>query len=177
MSSFAQFSAKIDDWLLGVDRMAVGVARGLSVKLFYKLLNHSPQFSGDYAANWQYSIGLPNSTFRTGLFADQKVRIGEYGRISGATSNKSAGHPEAIAYAVANNAGRDAAVKLGVPIFISNSAQHDDAYAWLIENNQIKFRPGNAGAVARLSAAEVIGRYAHIGKAEAIALSAARIGA
>ncbi len=177
MNNFAQFSAQVDDWLAGTRELAKDVARGLSVKLFYGVLSRSPQFSGDYAANWQYSTGLPNSTFRGGLFPDQKVRIGEYGRISGPTSAKSTGHPEAIAYAISNNAGRDAAAKLGVPIFISNSAQHDDAYAWLIENNQIKFRPGNAGAVARLSAAEVIGRYAHIGKAEAIALSAARIGA
>lgn len=174
MNDFAQFSAKIDAWLAEVEEMTVKVARGLSVRLLLKVLEHSAQFSGDYCANWQYSVGEPNSEFQEGLFDAS----GDYGGPSHHWSMKSANHPEAVDYAIRNNSGRDGEVMaLGPTIFISNSAQHDDAYAWLIEDGAIHFRPGNAGHTGAVSVMAVASRYEHIGQADALALANARIGA
>ena len=56
------------------------------------------------------------------------------------------GDIEAVSYAYSHNAGKeDKFLTLGPTIYISNSAEHTEFYAWKIENDQIKFRDGNEG--------------------------------
>ena len=59
-------------------------------------------------------------------------------------------------------------IKLGGTVYITNSAQHEDAYAWKIENNQITFRTPNMGAyrVGQNAVEKIARRHPNITKAQ-----------
>jgi hypothetical protein len=174
MSTVAEFSAKVDAWLKGVNELTVGVARGLSVEVFNIVLSKSAQYSGDFASNWKYSVGAPNYSFEESHLMGK----GEYGR--GFTPFIE-GHPIAMAKAQSLNAGADLQfTKLGQTIYISNSAHHDDAYAWEIEKGtagRIKFRQGNQGKpLSRTLDAMTLKYGTGIGTFEATRLAERHIG-
>ena len=171
------FNSAIDDWLLAVEEMTVGAARGLSVSLFNHVIRVSPQYSGDFAGNWKYSVGDPDKSFQElGLLYSKNTRHYDY-RLSHSVHPFIAGDKPAMSAAVSLNSDKPSEfTKLGQTIFLSNSSAPGESYAWKIENNEIKFRPGNSGEPGVYSAVAVAMNYATIGKTEVAELLAKRIG-
>jgi hypothetical protein len=164
---------ELDAWLMAVEEMATEVGRGLSVAAFNYALEIGPQYSGDFVANLRYSINVEDKTFDVGRFEIKRTARPEgYGVMDIA---KIAGDPEAIGYARMYNAGRAAGFKLGDTVYISSSAEHDEPYAIKIENNEIKFRPGNHGQTFGYTALDIGMRYENIDAAKAETLKRERL--
>lgn len=167
ITNLDQVLKQLEDWESAVYVMATEVFRGISVRMFHTALEHSPQFSGDFAANWRYSLKQPDVSFDANLFSlpTQKNDPGEYGRRNVVAFHR--GSQQAIQHAKTYNAGREMSFKLGDDIFISNSAVHDDPYAKMIWEGKIKFREVNQpmDLVPRLQ--DLMRSYQVIGKTEA----------
>ena len=152
------FDRQVMAWFGAVEKATAQAAVGLARRVFDKVLIESPQYSGDFAANWQVSVGVPSTKFTVGVI---RPKIKAYADSDGIRDFEpfKRGDPEAVAYAKSHAAWPE--LKLGQTIYISNSAEHDEPYAWAIENGKINFRPVNAGAdaVARRSMAFVANRY------------------
>lgn len=158
-----QFRAQIDKFVEGAKQDAQDAAVGLAEVAFQKVLDESPQFSGDFVSAWQVSARGPVSYFTP--WGGGSKKPGEYQK----------GDDEPINYALANTKGAFAALRsvpLGSSIFLSNSATHDEPYAWKIEEGKIKFRPENPNADRVVSrAVSNTGRqYPKINKANLAAL-------
>ena len=132
-----QFRAQIDKFVEGAKQDAQDAAVGLAAEAFERILYQSPQFSGDFVSAWQVSARGPVTYFEP--WSGGSKEPGEYQK----------GDEEPINYALANTKGAFAALRsvpLGSSIFLSNSAKHDEPYAWKIEKGQIKFREVNPDA-------------------------------
>lgn len=168
VTNLPAFNAQVTSWFDSVAKATEEAAVGLAKEVFETVLEESPQFSGDFTANWKVSVDAPApvSSFIPG--AVTKVEVGAYGMASITAFKR--GDPEAIEFAKTHAAWQT--IKLGQRIFISNSAHHDEDYAWKIEDGSIKFRPVNAGAgaVAKRSVAMVIAKYKTIGASELASL-------
>lgn len=186
MSNFAQFTKQVESWFSDVEALAVGVARGLSVELFHRALEYSPQFSGDFAANWRYAVDRIDTTFRP-LDAIPSSTAVPFGRsehgwlprmVLDDDGSRRMGSPEAIEEGRRRNAGKERSlVSLGQTAYISNTSWHDEYYAMLIENNQIRFRPGNVGGTGKRAMNAVSVQYGKVlGRAEALELRLKTIG-
>jgi hypothetical protein len=124
------FFAAIEAWAEEQEQLATKVAVGIAYHALYHIANNSAQFLGDFAANWNVSVGSADESFTENILNTDRVRI--------------QGDQEAVQLAFARNRGRLATFKLGDSIHLANSAHHEEDYAWMIEDNQIKFRPGNS---------------------------------
>lgn len=175
----------LDAWLAAAEAKITNVTRGLGAVLFKTIVKESPQYSGDFAANWKYSLNSIDHSFTKDLF-DGAVSRTEVIRQDLRNSNYLftrkypvggfiKGSPAAVDYAMAVNKGKDAAFKLGDTIHMSNSAAHDESYAMLIEDNKIKFRQGNNGAPARLGAMHFMNAHRTITKARAEGLARTKL--
>lgn len=164
---------QLDRWEAEVYDLTLQVYVGLSVKLFSTIVNGSAQYSGDYAANWKLSVGKPNYTFTPYALGEPQIQVVN-GRLAAAGSKRKMGHSQAIAYAFAGAAGTLAGAALNEDIFITNSAAHDEPYAWLIENGVIKFRQGNQGKTVSRALGS-LSKYAVISRAEAQRLKRVKI--
>lgn len=157
------FEASLDAWLDACEELVAHAARGIAVDAFHQMLRISPQFSGDFVANWNVSVDAPDESFTPwgsighGRPGFVNVRVG--------------GDPAAIGEAVTRNLGRASAFALGQSIYITNASHHDEFYAGLIEDNQIRFRPGNAGAVIARTVADIVSAYRDLSAAEATTLA------
>ena len=134
--NLAEVFDQIDAWEAEVNAMAVKYCKGIAVSIFSSVVNKSVQYSGDFAANWKYSLNEVDTSFTPnavrGLsFATLFKPIDEVG---GGDSLR------AVRYAIGNARGNDDAFKLGDTIYISNSAEHDEPYAMGIEDGTIKLR-------------------------------------
>lgn len=159
------FISHVDQWFDKVETETAHVANGLTVELFKEILQTSPQLSGDFAGNWQYSINGINRTFNALNFLDQGkplFKVGDH---------------QAITYARAMNKGRDVGYKLGDTFFLSNSAVHDEPYALKIENGTINFRSyvGNTGETVANAFRNVLPKYVSISKLQAHKLARTKL--
>lgn len=185
ITNLPKVEADLDAWLLSAVKRVTDVTRGLSVVLFKGVLRNSPQFSGDFTANWKYALNTVDASFTPNVFPDavgvsEKImwgdaRRGGYLKVKRTAVSFIAGSSPAINHAMAANKGKAAAFRLGDTINISNSAYHDEAYAMLIEDNAIKFRPGNTGVPARRAAATLLTTYANMSEATADTLARMKI--
>ena len=158
------FDATVSAWFDSVENATAEAAVGLAKEVFDTVLEDSPQFSGDFTANWKVSVDAPDTAFTPGVV--QRVIVGAYGRPSIDAFKR--GDPEAIEYAKRHAAWET--IRLGQRVFISNSAHHDEDYAWKIEDGSIKFRPGHRGGVAARAVRTVAAKYKTIGAGELAAL-------
>jgi len=149
--NLAPFFASIQAWVISERAVATQVAKGLSAAAFNELPTVSAQYSGDFAANWRYDVGKVDTSFTPNALPKSQRRQkytykDEGGRHAAHYADRKMGDIEAVSYAYSHNAGKeDKFVTLGPTIYISNSAEHTEFYAWKIENDQIKFREGNEG--------------------------------
>lgn len=130
-----EFIAELENWVGECRVLTSQVARGIAAHGLTFVLDHSAQFSGDFAANWNLSVGAPNYAFTENPFSRKPDSV----------TSRVMGDPEAIQYAKARAQGVLDRAVAGDDIYISNGAVHEEPYAWLIEDNQIKFRSGNSG--------------------------------
>lgn len=128
----AQFKAEVSAWVEAVktatERLVVRMV--VDAKQFAE--THSPVYSGDFASNWNVSYGAPDTVFVQGPPNPGK----DLYPMSFPTARDTAWGTGRI-----NMAG----FQLGSTAYLANSAEHDEPYAWKIENNQVVFRPVNQG--------------------------------
>lgn len=129
-----QFARGIERWAEKTEKLVEEVARGLAAEAFHRVVQESPQYSGDFAGGWKYAINRVDISFDSLALP-----------FRGAGEPRISGDKEAINWAIAQNKWKDNDFKLGDTVYLSNSAEHDEPYAQLIEDGSIKFRPGNRG--------------------------------
>ena len=164
VSNLVDVNREVKKWFDAVEDAARDAVVGLAKEVLDNALINSPQYSGDYTASWRVTFNHIDSTY-------------EKDAISGAARwNQGAGGPEpfgrgdqkAIDFALTHNAAVWPTIKLGGTVYITNSAQHEDAYAWKIENNEITFRTPNMGAyrVGQNAVEKIARRHPTITKAQ-----------
>lgn len=159
------FGAQMDKWLEEQTALTEAAAKGLAIEAFKRLLMLSPQYSGDFVMNWRITLNKPQAG---GPDFTDKHLLGDQ-LPSQLGSNFQAGSRQAVSIAIRMNDGRlndfkfpkkgklaDASASI---IYFSNASRHDEPYAWKIEDNQIKFRPGNEGSVVRRMLASMLVDY------------------
>jgi hypothetical protein len=162
--NIGQVFSEMDAWLAAAEKEVEDVAKGLATEALVSLLEHSPQYSGDFAANWNMSVGTPDYTFNSDVFRDKHFPIAH-----DATAFHMGDTPAAI-YAFRNAMGKLDSFKLGDTIWLANAAAHDEPYAWLIENNMIRFRPQNDGQTMHWAMRDMTANYTDISSAKAMFL-------
>lgn len=160
------FDLAVQKWFSNVEKAAAQAAVGLAKVAFNHILENSPQYSGDFVANW--NVGLkPSSRFVT--FGGSGTRLNAYGHY---VPLKPFQRGDSPAIDHAKSRAQWPTLTLGQSIFLSNSAAHDEPYALKIEDGTIKFRPvnGDAGHVVARAKQHVGLHYKHISKAALAAL-------
>ena len=164
-----QFDASVKTWFGNVRQAAQEAAVGLAEVALVRILEESPQYTGDFVAGWEVGFNAPPHIWRPPKILNQKMIK------AGVVDPFEKGDTVAIDYALSKAAPRFAAAKkepLGLPgsphgtsIYLSNSAHHDEDYAWKIENGEINFRPVNQNAdrVVQRAALFTRNRFKHIG--------------
>lgn len=125
----AQFQTQVNAWVNSVRRGTERAVYRMMVDAQTFATLASPTFSGDYASNWNVSFGKPDVTFVAGgidFYADNYP-----GPVSRAWGK--------------GNVAPASSFKLGQTAYLTNAAEHDEPYAWLIEEGKINFRPENVG--------------------------------
>lgn len=166
IKNLGEVEAALDRWLVELEGLTAQVTVGLSVVLFDALLENSAQYSGDYAANWKYRVGSIDTSFTPNALGRQELLPEKGARPAGWSRpehRKIMGDDEAIQYARAQAAGKASSYQFGDVIYLSNSAVHDEPYAFLIEGNKIKFRAGNQGETYKRAADMLAAKYSVIG--------------
>lgn len=133
----------VDAWAKAAERKAELKLKVIAAHALRWLSTHSPQFSGDFAANWRVSVNGVDTSFVSDALGQSGLTVGKFGHLERANVHKQ-GDVEAINYAFSHGGPVINQAHLGDYITIANSAKHDTSYAWKIENNFIKFRPENA---------------------------------
>ena len=142
LNGLGKFDSDVKKWFRAVEVAAGEAAAGMAAQSFNQVLYTSPQFTGDFVANWRLNIGSPDTTFVPYAVAPSASTYA--GRLGFEPFGM--GDTQAIRYAKVQMAGKLQGFKLGQSIFLSNSAKHDEAYAPLIEAGLINLRPVNSGA-------------------------------
>jgi hypothetical protein len=166
VTNLSQFDTEVRAWKARVEAATAQVAKGVAMFTLKAILKTSPQYSGDFVANWNVSIGSPDYTFNP-------LPVGEFSRYTEDFSYLSKeGDPRAINVALSKVS--IGAYKLGQTIWLTNAAHHDDNYAVLIEENRIKFRPENpsGGRVVARAIQATQSSFSRINKEAALRLAA-----
>lgn len=171
-----RFVHALDMALLEMTNECIQVYRGLAVAMFNYVAWETPQWTGNAASNWNFSVGAPDFSVDSTLKANQSVvdRLMGIGALE-----KGAG--EAIQLAASRNEGRQYAVTLAAPIYIANAAQElsDGAvYASYLEENPNNYlRPENEpGAMVSRGLAKAAARFALVSPADTRALKSVKFG-
>lgn len=130
--NLAKFDATVQGWFSAVRTAAAEAAVGLAHEAFEEILDHSPQYSGDFVANWR--VG----TQTTDEFTS--------GAVSGGSLMPIYGKGDEPAKVYARSHAQWPKLTLGQSLYLYNSARHDEPYAWKIESGDIVFRPINEGS-------------------------------
>lgn len=155
------FDASVKTWFGNVRQAAQEAAAGLAEVALQEIVEESPQYTGDFVAGWEVGFNSPPHIWRPPKILNQKMIK------AGVVDPFQKGDIPAIEYALSKAQPRFAAAKrepLGTSIYLSNSAHHDEDYAWKIENGEIAFRPVNQNAdrVVQRGALFVRNRFKHI---------------
>lgn len=136
----AGYNSAIAKFIAQAREAAEEVAVGMAKHMFEYAIQESPQYSGDYAANWKVSYGKIIPSFisdAVGMTKGEPFKRGDTPAMTFARA-----HADWDGF------------RLGQAIHLHNSATHSgENYAFKIENNEIAFRPVNQGAhtIARRS--------------------------
>lgn len=160
-----KFDSVVESWFDAVEVAAQQSAAGLGQVALTRILEESPQYTGDFVGGWEVSFNTPAYIWRPPRFIKRSVIE------AGESEPFQKGDEPAIEYALAKGEPRltaAAAQPLGTSIYLSNSAVHDESYAWKIELGQIDFRPVNPNAdrVVERGVLFAERRFKHIGRSE-----------
>ena len=134
----AAVERQVKKWMDQVEQDAQETARGLSVDLLNRMIENSPQWTGDFASNWRYSINSVDYTYDEGDVPPKPGAIVE--------PWKQFDQP-AVQLGKAKNRGKDLKFKLGDDVYISNSSTHDEPYAQGVFDGSVKLRDVNRRVV------------------------------
>lgn len=139
------FIKGIEDWILNTEAELDQAFRGFCVGAFHRVVMETPQWSGNAASNWKLSVGAPDTSVSTELLqanlpAANRVTRADQGAYYGYGYGPplyAAGDPYAMQIAVGRNQGRDAQIKLGSKVYISNSSESlsGKSYIEMLEAN------------------------------------------
>lgn len=137
-----------------VEAAASEAAMGLAHEAFTQILEYGPQNSGDFVANTKVEVGQITPSFQKYVLPHVKANAFKVG--------------DSPAQAYARAAASWKPGKLGQPVYIHSTAEHDDLYSWKIEKGTIKFRPENQGAghTYERAARHTLALYKTIGKTQ-----------
>ena len=160
VSNLAEVNSKVKAWFGAVEDAARDAVVGLAQQTFEQILETGPQSSGDFVANTRVSVGGIDYTFEPFVLNNTTHNLFKMG--DEPAQNKARLSAAAVW----------ATIKLGTTGHISSTAKHDDFYSWKIENNEIAFRPENAGAYAiyRRAVMHVGQEFKTVGKVQLEAL-------
>lgn len=165
-----QVNLGINKWLEEVETLAVGSMRGLSIQMFYKALENTPQFSGNAVANWRYAVnGVDRSVdnvFQEIFWAEVKDQWPETVH----AFSKEEPNEDAHSWAVGHTDGRASKVsKLSDVVNITNSVLYDE---WLAKATLAQLRSANhVGQLIGHTTADVAEANMVITTAKALKLS------
>ena len=136
------------------------IAKGVTVSLWKDILKRTPQYTGEMAASWTYSIGTPVYVDRGDKVesVERVTRIGADGEEFDGFSSYGLwrGHQKAIGVANKYSAGKEDAYKLGDVVYIANGAGH----AGRIELDLVQLRGVNLpGRPAHYAISSIASRY------------------
>lgn len=154
-----QFDSQVSAWVAAVKRHTAHVARGLAIELLNVILYKGPQYSGDFVANWDVSVGSPDYAFKKSYGPMRYMTVVREG--------------DTRAVDIAKSKVNFGDIRLGQVIWLSNAAFHDESYSVLIEEGRINFRPENpSGGRVVARAIQMVGtRYSRINREDALKLS------
>lgn len=118
----------LDEAFAELEAECTAVVRGLTVEIWNGILAKTPQYYGELAASWSYSLNEPTYVDRSERLS---MDLPGAGRVNGrwfTTVPLSQGHYAAIAIAKADSAGRENGFNLGDEVWIANGADHGDGY-------------------------------------------------
>lgn len=187
VTNLDQVFKDLDNWANSVEAECVEVVKGYAFKAYGYMLNRSPQFSGDFVANWNISLDTPDFSFTP--FNPTRDRLGRSRSFDANSPNFKRGDKPAMTEAKNRNARALDGLRLGQTIYFANDSHHDQGkhrieyYAGLIESNQIPLRPvnmtgvdgGTSGHHTAYTAIFMKSRYPSIGKKEAIELKGRKL--
>lgn len=165
LEGLESFDSTVNAWFGAVKVAAQEVAVGLATVALNRVLDESPQYTGDFVSGWEVSFNTSTNMWRPAKLINRAMIE------AGIVDPYQKGDENAIGYALSKASARLSSAKsqpLGTSIYLSNSAKHDTSYAWDIELGQIDFRSVNPNA-DRVAARGVLftrNRFKHIGKPE-----------
>ena len=164
VSNLSEVNSTVKAWFGAVEDAARDAVVGLAKEVLDNALINSPQYSGDYTASWRVTLNHIDTTYETNAIPG----AARWNQGAGGPEPFGRGDQQAIDFALKHNATVWPTIKLGGTVYITNSAQHEDAYAWKIENNQITFRTPNMGAyrVGQNAVEKIARRHPTITKAQ-----------
>jgi hypothetical protein len=165
VTNLPEVNRKVHDWFARARQATQEAGAGLAKLALERMVERSPQWSGDFAKSWTVSTGSPTAYSAGAPGYDWHKQDPVYAQ----------GDDPAVSDALGRNAPRLVAAAKATPgtkIFITNAAKHEMEYAWAIENNMIVFRPENStGHHLRAQGKEYALRgHGRIGPAELIQL-------
>lgn len=160
-----KFDSVVNDWFAAVEGAAQHAAAGLAEVALQRIVEESPQYTGDFAGGWEVSFNTPAYIWRPPQILNHKMIA------AGFVEPFAKGDAPAIDYTLNKAQPRFAAAAkqpLGTAIYLSNSAVHDEPYAWKIESGTIEFRPENPNAdrVVERGVLFAERRFKHIGRSQ-----------
>lgn len=171
-----RFANALDMALLEMTNECIQVYRGLAIAMFNYVAWETPQWTGNAASNWNFSVGAPDLSTDSSLKAGQSVvdRLMGIGALE-----KGAG--EAVQLAAGRNEGRQFSVNLAAPVYIANSAKElgdGVVYASYLEENPNDYlrTENEPGAMVSRGLAKAAARFALISPSDTQALKSVKFG-
>ena len=63
VTNLAAFDGSVQSWFAAVKEAAENHAKSLAFRAFNMVIETSPQYSGQFAANWKIAYGSPDTSF------------------------------------------------------------------------------------------------------------------
>jgi hypothetical protein len=126
LENLAEFSEGIDRWIGACEDLADGAFRGLAIQAFKYVVQGTPQWTGNLAASWRFSIGSPSSGYDETVF---KEVVADFPGGATASFSRLSPNPAAIHYAYALAQPAVSLMRLGAEVYITNNAP----YAAMVE--------------------------------------------
>lgn len=131
-ANLAEFERGLRDWVDKATRYTERVYQGFVLESFYWLVEETPQYSGNAAANWRIGIGQPTYEYDT-EFLDRAYEF-----IPSEFDPRQKGDPEAVNAALTRELPKIRNIRLQTSVYLCNSAtdEMEGAYIQLLEADE-----------------------------------------
>lgn len=131
IENLGAFCEGIDKWIDDVETLAEGTLRGLAAQAFRYMVYGTPEWTGNLTASWRLTVGNPAVGYAPSIWKDLPFAGAAPEPYSRAQFNDAA-----IRYALSIASGELAFVRLGAPVYITNTAP----YAADVQNDIVGYR-------------------------------------